>query len=173
MPLFYQASRNRDRAGGLTLIELLIVITIIGILAVYGTPKYQGLKEQFRLENSAQVIFTELKYAKQLAMDHRRTSYLLLSPDRVGVMQDMDESGNYRDFDSKTFDQMVRFEYTPDRDSWMQPIYDSSGTLLGYGLSYNYQGFASSHGTIWLESTHQQVGVHIEARTGHISVVWP
>ncbi|MGE4271557.1 MAG: pilus assembly FimT family protein [Desulfitobacterium sp.] len=173
MPLFYQARSRKNTTGGFTLIELMIVIAIIGILAAYGTPKYQGLQEQLRLENSAQVIFAELKYAKQLAMDYRRTTYLVVTPDGARVLQGMDESGNYQEFDSRSFEQNVRFAYTPGRDAWLQPVYDASGTLLGYGVSYNYQGFASSQGTIWLESSGQQVGVSIEAKTGRISVIWP
>ena len=169
MVLFNQARRNRYTTGGFTLIELMLVIAIIGIIAVYATPKYQGLKEQYRLENSAQMVIAGLKYAKQLAMDQRTTTYVLVETDRIRVLQN--NSGLLNEVDSKVFEQGVGFNYDPVEDNWME-LTDAGGPI-GHGVYFSNRGFVQNNGTIRLSSTHKEVGIDIEEETGYISIIWP
>lgn len=158
--------------AGFTLIELMLVLAVIGIIALYGVPKYQGVKEHYRLEGSTQAVVAQLKYAKQLAMDQRRISYVVVDSEGVSVVQLV--SGNTKVIDHKTFDTGVSFQYNPVRDSWMTAVSDSStGALLGHGVSFDLRGFVSENGTIWLESRGiQSVGVQIEEKTGSFSITW-
>jgi len=158
--------------AGFTLIELMLVLAVIGIIALYGVPKYQGVKEHYRLEGSAQAVVAQLKYAKQLAMDQRRISYVVVDSEGVSVVQLV--SGNTKLIDRKTFDTGVSFQYNAARDSWMIAVSDSStGALLGHGVSFDQRGFVSENGTIWLASRGiQSVGIQIEEKTGSFSITW-
>lgn len=165
--------QNAKHTSGFTLIELMIVLAIIGIIAVVGVPKFQAIKNQYRLEASAQAVIAELKYAQQLAKDQRRKTYVVLNTNNVQVMQVL--NGNYQMLDVKEFDTGVTFIYNPVRDSWMDTLEDvDTNALLGYGVHFNYQGFVSKFGTILLNPTSlKQVGVEIKEKTGYFSITWP
>mgnify|MGYP000874522870 CR=1 FL=1 len=169
MRLFFQTKENPQKEAGFTLIELMIVIVIIGILAIYGVPKYQGLQEQYRLEDSAQALLTELKYAKQLAMDQRRTTYVLLHEKEVQV--GLYQGGTFQVMDRKSFAQGVTFERS--QNYWLSEEKENGERFLGYGISFDYRGFVSGHGIIYLQSKNQRVGINIEAETGYFTLEWP
>lgn len=165
-----RSCQNQKQTSGFTLIEIMIVLAIIGIIAVVGVPKFQAVQTQYRLEASAQAIIAELKYAKQLAKDTRRPTYVVLNTNSVQVMQ-LESDDSYKTLDSKEFDPGVTFDYV--LNSWMDSIEDSH-VLLGYGLNYSSRGFVSNFETILLNPTSQkQVGVRILEKTGYFSITWP
>jgi prepilin-type N-terminal cleavage/methylation domain-containing protein len=159
-------------SAGFTLLEMMLVLAVIGIIVIYATPKYQGLKEHYRLEGSSQAVMAQLKYARQLAMDQRRTTYVALNSDHVDVLQLA--GSRYTIIDSKALEPGVHFTYNAARDSWLTSYTDPvTHQFMGYGVTFNYQGFISNYGTIWLDSPNRQVGVKIEEQTGYLSATWP
>jgi len=167
-----RSRQNAQQTSGFTLIEIMIVLGIIGIIAVVGVPKFKAVQNQYRLEASAQAVIAELKYAKQLAKDTRRTTYVVLNTNNVQVMQ-KESDDSYKTVDSKEFDPGVTFNSGDSLNAWMDPI-EESHVLLGHGLNYNSRGFVSTSGTVVLNpSSQKQVGVQIAEKTGYFSITWP
>lgn len=53
---------------GFTLLEMLIVISIIGIIALFGLPAYEQVAPNLALSSVSKDISTDLRYAQQLAV---------------------------------------------------------------------------------------------------------
>ncbi len=58
--------------GGLTLIELLIAITVMGILMTIAIPRYQNLMERNRLSGAARQVASDLVAARMEAVNMNR-----------------------------------------------------------------------------------------------------
>ena len=66
--IFQFPSFHRDRLScGFTLIELILVFTVIGILLVASIPRFQQTQERLRVEQSAFDLTQLLRYAHALA----------------------------------------------------------------------------------------------------------
>lgn len=165
---------------GFTLIEIMLVIAVVGILAVVTIPKYNGVMNRYHLENSAQQIAGNLKYAKQLAMDQRKSIYIVISANSVqNYEKKVDELGvSYLPLgDALTFDSGVTFTYTGEQDR----LYPPTELLPGYNVFYINKGFLScapgapgsepsAPVTIHLSKAGQTITIQIEPQTGYVSV---
>lgn len=63
---------KRDNSEGFTMIELLIVITIAGILASLAMPSFTNLIRDTRLSTTANSILSSLTYARSEAVKRNR-----------------------------------------------------------------------------------------------------
>lgn len=155
---------------GFTLLELCLVITIIGLLAAYGIPKYYSVIEDYRLEYAAQTVSSQLQYGKQMAMDKRETVYVVFTPDRVGLYRlngsSLEPVGQPRFYEGGVF-------FDSNDNSWLPEIYGNltSGQFLGWGLKYNFRGFVEESGSIVLKvSSGKTISVVVAEKTGRITV---
>jgi len=169
-----KASRLQRKGDyGFTLLELMFVIAIIAILATYGVPKYNAVKEQSRLESAAQKTVSQLEYGKQMAMDKRKNIYIIFQSDRVGVYRE--NAGSYELTGPALFYE-GGISFSPADNTWLDERYENitSGPLLGRGLGYNYRGFLiedEDHGIIVLKSAEgQSVNINISRYTGKIDI---
>ena len=69
--------------GAFTLLELLVVITIIGILVSISLPALKGLGRTGTNTGAARQLLEDLRYARQIALRNRSDVYMVFSPSNI------------------------------------------------------------------------------------------
>lgn len=80
------SSGPRQRMQGITLIELIIVVALVGILAAIATPAFRDMTGRYRLGSAAKTVVTGLKMARMIAVSKNTRTRM--------VFTEMDPTGN-------------------------------------------------------------------------------
>lgn len=80
---------------GVTLIELLIVVSIIGILAVALGFSFQGWMGNYRIESQTKNIYADLMDARTRAMTRNRMYFVQLNTANYSVYEDTDDDAEF------------------------------------------------------------------------------
>lgn len=82
---------NNNR--GITLIELIVVVTVIGILAVAFGFEFVGWMGRYRIESQTKTMYVDLMNARARAMQRNRAHFVLVNAADYQLIEDTNESG--------------------------------------------------------------------------------
>lgn len=60
------------REAGFTLIEILVILTVLGIVALIGAPRVNNLVSAYRLRGATNLVLGDLQNAKMIAIQQNR-----------------------------------------------------------------------------------------------------
>jgi prepilin-type N-terminal cleavage/methylation domain-containing protein len=80
---------------GVTLVELVVVITIIGILAVALGFSFQGWLGGYKIEKQAKEMYVDLMNARARAMQRNREHYVVVATGNYQIFEDTNENSTY------------------------------------------------------------------------------
>ncbi len=78
---------------GISLIELVVVVSIIGILVVSMGFTYGDWRQKYEVERATREFYTDLLHARLMAMQKSREHYAVLSSDSYSIVEDTDDDG--------------------------------------------------------------------------------
>ena len=79
---------------GITLIELIVVISIIGILAVALGFTFQGWMGGYRIESQTKEMYVDLMNARARAMQRNRSHFVVVTANDYQIFEDTNENGS-------------------------------------------------------------------------------
>lgn len=80
MPSPPPQSARTPRRGGFTLIEVVLVVMVLGVMAGVAVPRYQAALDGMELECAAKRLASDLRLARQTAIQTATTRGLEFSP---------------------------------------------------------------------------------------------
>ncbi|MHC4890526.1 MAG: prepilin-type N-terminal cleavage/methylation domain-containing protein [Planctomycetota bacterium] len=79
---------NISRTDGITLIELLVAISIIGILVVALGFQYEGWQGGYRIESQTKELYVDLMNSRSRAMQRNRAHFVTLAATQYILYED-------------------------------------------------------------------------------------
>jgi len=143
---------------GMTLIELIVVITVVGILIAAISTNFMGWRSKYKVESQMKEMYIDLMNARSRAMERNRMHFVDLSvadryticedsspgPDGDGVLQ----TGVDRQVLQKNFDQPITFT------TGNTVTFNSNGLLAtGAGVVRATTSYDADYDCVGLETT--------------------
>jgi len=134
------------RNNGITLIELIIVISIIGILAVALGFEFTGWMGGYRVESQTKEMYVDLMNARARAMQRNRSHFVTLAATQYTIYEDTNPApdGNGT-LETASDDQVLQ----RNRDYAIVPALSFGATQF----TFDRNGLVSHNGTIRLSSS--------------------
>lgn len=79
---------DRERRGGFTLVEIMIVIAIVGIVALIAASNFRGMMDKYRVEDETKLMFADLMDARGRAMQRNRVFFVQITTDGYNTFED-------------------------------------------------------------------------------------
>ena len=131
--------------SGMTLIELVIVISVIGILIIALGLEFSGWIGKYKVESRTNELYADLMDARVRAMQKKRIHFVVLADESYSIVEDTfpspDGNGTREDSDTLILEKDTLYTLIPSL---------SSGTAE---FSFNPRGLISDAGNIRFDST--------------------
>jgi len=147
---------------GFTLTELMIVISILGLIAVLSIPNIKGFLQTWKLNGETQELVTTLRTARSAAVRRNADVVFLfdMSNDTYFYFEDNDGDGA-RDND----------EYISETREMPPGIIITAHTLPTSRLTFGSKGETASSGTITLKNSRNRTkSVRIMGGSGNVEI---
>lgn len=136
---------DRERCGGFTLVEIMIVIAIVGIVVLIAASNFRGMMEKYRVEGETKQMFADLMDARGRAMQRNRAFFVQIGPNGYSTFEDSspapDGNGSLEN-STDTLTTSATVSHT---------ITTAPGGLSNFG--FNRNGIANATGFIRFSST--------------------
>ena len=80
---------------GITLIEMLVVIAVIGILVIALSFSFQGWMGKYRVESQIKTLHVDLMNARARAMERNRCHFVVVTANNYQIFEDANENCQY------------------------------------------------------------------------------
>jgi len=135
----------RERRGGFTLLEILIVIAIVGIVMAIAVGNFRGMMEKYRVEGETKQMFADLMDARGRAMQRNRVFHVQITDNGYKTFEDINPAPDGDDNLTGSDKQVAGVTVIP-------TITRTAGLS---SFRFNRNGIASATGTIRFSSTSQ------------------
>ena len=136
----YYHTRRQQR--GLTLLEALVVLVLIGILAQVSLPWAKQFTATTNTKNTMQQLSMDLRYARNQAIVYRQSTYLLTSDSGWQIFTDSNTNG------VDDSDRLLRDGTLGDAQTLASDSYDNNAPL-----TFSASGRVASAGSIFITTT--------------------
>ncbi len=90
------AIMRRSNCRGFTLVELLIAITIVGIVIIALGFEYSGWQGRYKVENQVKQVYSDLMNGRARAMERKRAHYIVFTAaNSYTLVEDTNENNAY------------------------------------------------------------------------------
>jgi type IV fimbrial biogenesis protein FimT len=120
---------STKKGKGLTLVELLMVIVVMGILTTIAVPSYQIFMAQRRLNGAARMVMSDLMAARMKAVSLNQRVKVSFGGNEYQMWNDADSNGTIADHEGENIGKDMPSEYYDvTLSASAEPIFQPRGT---------------------------------------------